>query len=98
MIVECLSAAELQLWQLEFSLNPVIEHDKVRARVVEDLKRLRAMNLTRNRLWFQTLSDGYTKVNDKEGANWADEQKVANFPRSFSAAQTVIDNQIGSHS
>jgi hypothetical protein len=78
------------LWRLEFSLTPVAEHDKVRARIAEDLKRIRTLNLTRNRLWFQTLSDGYTKVNDKEGGAWADEQQIANFPRSFSTAQAVI--------
>ena len=78
------------LWRLEFTLSPVTEHDKVRARMAEDLKRLRAMNLTNNRQWFQTLSDGYSKVNDKEGANWADEQQIANFPRSFATAQRVV--------
>jgi len=78
------------LWRLEFSLSPVTEHDKVRTRVAEDLKRLRALNLTNNRQWFQTLGDGYKKANDKEGAGWVDEQTVTNFPRSFATAQIVI--------
>jgi len=78
------------LWRLEFSLSPVIEHDKVRASVAADLKRLRALNLTNNRQWLQTLGDGYKKANDKEGATWAEEQQIANFPRSFTTAQMVI--------
>lgn len=79
------------LWQLEFSARPVPEHAQVRQQVEADLKKLRQMNLSKDKGLPETLRGGYKLVSNKEEMRWAEDQIVAQFPRSESAKRVVQD-------
>ncbi len=72
-------ATYVRLWQMERNnLAPA----EARQQLEDDLKRLRAMNLTAEKDWFGALLTGYRQTNDAEGLRWAYEQLERNFPKS----------------
>ncbi|MCS6806916.1 MAG: redoxin domain-containing protein [Acidobacteriota bacterium] len=89
--IESVTAYE-QLWELEFRARPVPEHAALRQQVAEDVKRLRALNLTSERQWFWTLYQGYKYVNDTEGQNWVEEQMRRLYPY-YSTTRWMIDER-----
>lgn len=70
------------LWNLEFRVKPTGEHDAVRKQLVEDLKRLRAIDPGRNRSFYSTLQQGYKLTSDMEGDKWVRDEIVRLFPSS----------------
>jgi len=79
------------LWQLEFSARPIPEHAQVRQQVEADLKKLRQMNLSKDKGSLETLRGGYKLVNNKEEMRWAEDQIVIQFPQSQLAKRVVQD-------
>ncbi|HLL76416.1 MAG TPA: redoxin domain-containing protein [Pyrinomonadaceae bacterium] len=79
------------LWQLEFSARPVAEHTQVREQAKADLERLRGMNLTDSRRWFETLRAGYRVTNDKEARRRAEDEIISRFPHSLSAKSLIME-------
>ena len=76
------------LWKLEFQVTPVAQHDSLRARVSNDLKRLRGIDPGKTQSYYLMLQEGYKHVNDTAGARWAVEQMRKRFPGgSFSVVQ-----------
>jgi hypothetical protein len=78
------------LWNLEFRVRPTTEHDALRKRIAEDLRRLRGIDPGRNQSYYSMLQQGYKLVNDVEGAKWASGQLRTLFPRS---AYSVVREQ-----
>ncbi len=69
-----------RLWLMERNnLAPA----EARQQQEDDLKRLRAMNLTTEKNWFDALLFGYGQTNDAEGLRWAYEQMERHFPKSL---------------
>ncbi len=79
------------LWQLEFRARPIPEHAQVRQQVEADLKKLRQMNLSKDKEWLETLRGGYKLINNKEEMRWAEDQIVIQFPQSQLARRVVQD-------
>jgi hypothetical protein len=74
------------LWAIEFKVHPTSEYDALRRQVGQDLERLRQLNLTDNRQWYQALEDGYKLVNDQKQADWAQDQRLTRYPRYWELA------------
>lgn len=73
-------AAYARLWLMERNnLAPA----EARQLQEDDLKRLRALNLTTEKDWFGALLAGYRQTNDAEGLRWAYEQLERQFPKSL---------------
>jgi hypothetical protein len=69
------------LWSLEFKVHPASEHDALRRQVNQDIARLRQLKLEDKPQWYQALEEGYSLVNDKKQAEWADDQYLTRLPR-----------------
>jgi len=68
------------LWSLEFKAHPPSEYDQLRKQVVQDLYRIRALNLADDRKWYGTLEDGYKLASDQKESDWAKETRLTRFP------------------
>jgi thiol-disulfide isomerase/thioredoxin len=79
------------LWQLEFQLAPASQHDTVRARVREDLARLRSLAATAADLQLESLRQGYALAGDQTGSRWAQEELLRRSPSSRAAADATIE-------
>jgi hypothetical protein len=71
------------LWSLEFKAHPASEYDALRKQVVEDLKRLRALNLQDKPQWYEALQEGYKLANDQKQSDWAKEERHRRFLTSW---------------
>jgi hypothetical protein len=69
------------LWSLEFKMHPASEYDALRHQVNQDITRLRQLKLEDMPQWYQALEAGYTLVEDKKQAEWADDQYLTRFPQ-----------------
>ena len=69
------------LWSLEFKAHPASEHDALRRQVNQDIARLRQLKLEDKPQWYQALEEGYSLVDDKRQAEWADDQYLTLFPQ-----------------
>lgn len=67
------------LWSLEFKTHPASEYGPLRAKVAQDLERLRQLNLVDTKEWYQTLAAGYRLLKDEKQAAWADKQYMTRF-------------------
>lgn len=68
------------LWSLEFKAHPPSEYDQLRKQVVQDLERIRALNLTGDRKWYETLENGYKLADDPKQSDWTKEERLTRFP------------------
>ena len=68
------------LWSLEFKAHPPSEYDRLRKQVVQDLQRIRALNLADDRKWYGTLEIGYKLADDPKRSDWAKEERLTRFP------------------
>ena len=69
------------LWSREFQLTPPDRHDRVRARIREDLRRIRRLHLESDYTWWDLLRDGYLMIGDAENAEDVADEIIRRFPR-----------------
>ncbi|HTQ56234.1 MAG TPA: hypothetical protein VMI94_17320 [Bryobacteraceae bacterium] len=74
------------LWSIEFKAHSPSEYDPLRKQVAEDLKRLRALNRTDKRGWYNTLAAGYKLANDQKQADWAEDEQQRRVPQPWQLA------------
>ncbi|HET6373260.1 MAG TPA: redoxin domain-containing protein [Candidatus Polarisedimenticolia bacterium] len=79
------------LWSLEFTTTPVVEHERLRARVADDLRRLRQVKHGGDEGFLSALDSGYQLTNDMKGRQWVEEQYVRYLPRSQATMMLVMD-------
>jgi thiol-disulfide isomerase/thioredoxin len=68
------------LWSIEFKARSTSEYDTLRAKVGQDLARIRQLNMQDQRNWYETLEEGYKLTNDKKDHDWAEAQRNKRFP------------------
>ncbi len=68
-----------ELWKLEFAATPVAEHETVRARIRNDLLRLRNMRQVHDFRWWTVLHEGYSHVQDVQNLQWVEDQMAHRF-------------------
>jgi len=73
-------AAYQTVWALEFKSTPPSEYDTLRNKTAADVKRIRGLNLTEKREWYQSLEDGYKLTNDQKDAEWAKGEHELRYP------------------
>lgn len=71
---ECQATTLPKVWALEFQLTSPTKHDGVRARVREDLERLRGLGLEHLDTWWRALQEGYESVGDAEAVTRLEEE------------------------
>lgn len=76
------------LWTLEFKLKPVTEHAQLRQQIAEDLKRIRARDLS-SKEWLLALQAGYRQVGDKTSQRWTQDELVRLMPKAELARRMV---------
>jgi hypothetical protein len=69
---------------------PYSEYDALRKQVVEDLKRIRALNLQDKRQWYRALGEGYKLVNDLKQSEWAAEERQRRLPAAWELPSMFI--------
>lgn len=63
-----------RLWNLEFRITPPSEHAELRARVREDLERLRGHRLTDSWGWWNALKEGFQITGDSDAVARLEEE------------------------
>jgi thiol-disulfide isomerase/thioredoxin len=80
------------LWSLEFRMHPPQEHDSVRQRVTEDLKRLESINPKPDSEWTAFLILGYRQAGaSTETITTMQDRLLRDFPHSMEAYDIVSD-------
>jgi thiol-disulfide isomerase/thioredoxin len=86
------------LWGLEFRAYPPQEHDALRRRIAEDLKRLEPMNPRPDSEWLAFLIRGYQRTGaDVEKVRAMEDQLLREYPQSDDALDILRDRWNGSH-
>ena len=67
------------LWALEFRLRPSGEHEALRRQVVDDLKRLRAVDPGNSPDYLLAMTKGYRLVGDTKNLEWVGKQLRTKF-------------------
>src|SRR6267154_960534 len=79
--------AYIGLWNLEFAAAPPTDQEKVRARVKNDLARLKKLDLKTSMNWWTALHEGYRLAGDERAARRAEDGMIATFPCDFQSVQ-----------
>jgi len=74
------------LWSLEFKIRSPGEYPAVRKQIGQDLERIRSLKLENRQPWYNTLEKGYTLVNERQQADWAEAERERLFPQPWPAA------------
>ncbi|MGA7694746.1 MAG: TlpA disulfide reductase family protein [Candidatus Sulfotelmatobacter sp.] len=86
------------LWSLEFRAYPPLEHDALRKRIAEDLKRVKGMNPHPDSEWLAFLIRGYQRTGaDVEKIRAMENQLLREYPQSDDALDILRDRWHDSH-
>jgi thiol-disulfide isomerase/thioredoxin len=70
------------LWGLEFRDAPKEEHDKVRQRVRDDMKRLQTLQPVASNYWYRTFKQASELAQDPSIRGWTNETVLSKLPHS----------------
>ncbi len=69
-----------ELWSLEFKAVPPSGFDALRKQTAADAVRIRALNLTTKREWYDALENAYKLTNDKKNQDWVNDERDLHIP------------------